>query len=399
VSLRSRRQALVALLAALLPLLLLAGIYLGGHPQALPRPLRDALVSKDVRSTQEAFAVIREDYYRRIGGDQLASQGIAGAVRGLNDRFSTYLDPRAYRRFLDSSKGQFSGVGMEVADDPRGLRVTRVFPRTPAARAGIRPGDAIVAVGGASIAGKPSAATSALIRGRPGTTVLLTIVSGGRRRVARVARARVSAPSVTLALRTFRGVRLGIDAVAGFTSGVHGELRTAVERQRRAGAKGILLDMRGNGGGLLEEAVLVSSIFIPSGTIVSTRGRTRARQVYEATGGALAGRFPIVVLVDHDTASAAEIVTAALQERRGAKVVGTRTFGKGVFQEVRELSNGGALDITVGEYFTPDGRNLGGGGVRPGAGIAPDVPVHPQRGGHGDRALAVALRTLASGTR
>ena len=120
----------------------------------------------------------------------------------------------------------------------------------------------------------------------------------------------------------------------------------------------------------------------------------RANKVYQATGGALQGSFPVVVLVNHDTASAAEIVTAALQERRGAKVVGTRTFGKGVFQEVQELTNGGALDITVGQYFTPNGRNLGGGGVREGAGIAPNVPVADAR-----RQLGVALSTLAAEAR
>src|SRR5439155_16482216 len=161
-----------------------------------------------------------------------------------------------------------------------------------------------------------------------------------------------------------------------------------------AGAKGILLDLRDNGGGLLDEAVLVSSIFVDRGTIVTTKGRTRGRKVYEATGSAIKGSFPVVVLVNHNTASASEIVTAALQERRGAKVVGTRTFGKGVFQEVRELSNGGALDITVGEYFTPNGHNLGGGGVREGAGIAPNVAVPNAR-----RQLNVALGTLAAEAR
>jgi carboxyl-terminal processing protease len=205
----------------------------------------------------------------------------------------------------------------------------------------------------------------------------------------------VSTPSVAPALRTVNGVKLGYDAVSGFTSGVHGELRQAVERQRAAGAKGILIDMRSNGGGLLNEAVLVSSIFIEHGRIVSTKGRVaQANKVYDATGGALKGNFPIVVLVNHDTASAAEIVTAALQERRGAKVVGTRTFGKGVFQEVREMSNGGALDITVGQYFTPNGRNLGGGGVKEGAGIAPDIPVADVK-----RQLPVALSTLAAEAR
>lgn len=395
---RRRSTTLPVALAVLAVLVLLAaGIYLGGHPSDLPGPIRDALVSNEVKTTQEAFDLIERDYYRKVKPSALVNSGIGGAVDSLHDRFSSYLDPTSYKRFLEQSNGRFSGIGTEVVPDRQGLRVTRVFPGTPAARAGIHVGDRIVAVSGSPIAGKPVEQTTGLIRGRPGTFVGLTVVGGrpARRRDLRVARAQVSTPSVTSSLRTVHGVKLGYDAVSGFTSGVHGELRRAVERQRAAGAKGVLIDLRNNGGGLLNEAVLVSSIFIDRGRIVSTKGRVaQANRVYEATGGALKGSFPVVVLVNHDTASAAEIVTGALQERRGAKVVGVHTFGKGVFQEVKEISNGGALDITVGQYFTPNGRNLGGGGIKEGAGIAPDIPV-PQA----KRQLDAGLNTLAAEAR
>ncbi len=125
-----------------------------------------------------------------------------------------------------------------------------------------------------------------------------------------------------------------------------------------------MLDLRANGGGLLDEAVLVSSLFVPSGMIVTTKGRKRPKRVFEATGDAIT-RKPIVVLVDRGTASASEIVTAALNERLGAPVVGRRTFGKGVFGQVFELSNGGALDLIVGNYFTPDGETSTGRASRP----------------------------------
>jgi carboxyl-terminal processing protease len=161
------------------------------------------------------------------------------------------------------------------------------------------------------------------------------------------------------------------------------------------GVRGIVLDLRANGGGLVEEARLISSLFIAHGTIVSTRGRTQPSETITATGDPLAPTIPLVVLVDHDTASSSEITTAALQDHHRATVVGTHTFGKGVFQEEEPLSNGGALDITVGEYFTPNGRNLGGGGVKQGAGITPEVPLAndvidtPQ-------GLTAALNTLAA---
>jgi carboxyl-terminal processing protease len=145
--------------------------------------------------------------------------------------------------------------------------------------------------------------------------------------------------------------------------------------------------------------VSVASVFIPDGTIVSTAGRSQPRQVYTAKGGAIKGDIPIVVLVDKGTASAAEIVAGALQDRHRAKVVGAPTYGKGVFQEIRELSNGGALDLTVGEYFTPNGHNLGGGGVTEGAGIKPDVRALDNPHTRRDEALDTALTTLGASVR
>jgi carboxyl-terminal processing protease len=183
--------------------------------------------------------------------------------------------------------------------------------------------------------------------------------------------------------------------LAGFTSGAHGEVGEAVRRLLKEGAEGVVLDLRDNGGGLLNEAVMVSSVFIPDGKIVSTKGRSRPTQVYEATGNAIDTDIPVVVLVNDRSASASEIVTGALQDRDRATVVGTRTFGKGVFQEIEPLSNGGALDITVGEYFLPSGRNLGGGGVSRGAGVKPDVQAEDDPDTPRDEALVAALREAA----
>jgi carboxyl-terminal processing protease len=254
-------------------------------------------------------------------------------------------------------------------------------------------------VNGRSLAGKPSAVSSSLIRGRPGTPVTLTVETRGVRRTLRLHRARVNAPAVTSALRTVAHRKLGVVELSGFTYGSSGEVRGAVQRLLSGGAKGIVLDLRDNGGGLVDEAVGVASVFIPDGTIVSTRGRSRPSHVYRATGSAIPGRIPVVVLVNDATASASEIVAGAIQDRHRGKVVGTHTFGKGVFQEVEQLDNGGALDITVGEYFTPGGRNLGGGGTRRGAGIRPDVPARNNPATRPDEGLDVALRTLAAESR
>jgi carboxyl-terminal processing protease len=385
----------VAILAALLPVLLVAGIWLGGHPDVLPGPLRDVFVDDDAATLDQGLDIIERDYYRPIRRSDLVNRSLAGAVRSLDDRFSHYFDPQAYAAFQRQSEGSFSGVGINVAPDRRGLRVLDVFPNSPAQRAGIGRGDVIVAVNGRSLAGKTSELASSLIQGKAGTPVTLTFVSNGRRRTERLTRAHIDVPSVSSRPVRAGGAPVAYVRLADFSEGASAELRHVVTERLKRGAKGMVLDLRGNGGGLLNEAVKVASIFVPDGPVVITDGRNRPRHVFKANGDAISTKVPVVVLVDGGTASAAEIVAGALQDRHRAPLVGTRTFGKGVFQEIEPLANGGALDITVGEYFTPSGKNLGGGGTKKGAGLEPNVPVRERSGGGHDRALAAALAVLA----
>jgi carboxyl-terminal processing protease len=396
----SRDHRRTAVLVLLLPILLVAGLWLGGHPEHLPGFLRNAFVAnQQTLVVDEAIGRISHDYYRPVSREALSNSSIAGAVASLGDRFSHYLSPREYREF--SSPPHFTGIGVSVGPEHRGLLIAHVFDSSPAARAGLQAGEVIVAVNGRKLAGLSADAAANLIKGPPGTEVTIEYVHAGRNqssRTVRITRATISEPVVASLTRTINGVKLGVVALATFSPGAHGEVREAVQRELHAGARGLVLDLRGNGGGLVEEAQLIASIFVAKGTIVSTRGRTQPSQALIALGDAISPAVPVVVLVDSNTASAAEIVTAALQDHHRATVVGTHTFGKGVFQEEEPLSNGGALDITVGEYFTPDGRNLGGGGVKQGAGIAPEVKLAanvvdtPQ-------GLQAALRTLQAKVR
>jgi len=399
-----RRSISTALAVLLLLLLLLLGIWLGGHPSDLPGFLRSSFESNhDTLVVDEAIDRISSDYYRPISKAQLSSASIAGVVASLGDRFSHYLSPSEFS--TAEQPPRFTGIGIQVVGDPgkRGLLIGRVFNETPAARAGLKTGELIVAVNGRTLQGLAEEVAVSLVKGPPGTNVKLTMQAtapdhGGHRgsppalHTETLTRATISEPVVASETRTVNGVKLGVVALAAFTEGAHGEVREAVEHELHLGARGIVFDLRGNGGGLVEEAQLIASIFIPSGTIVTTRGRTQPTSTLMATGDAISTSIPVVVLVDANTASAAEIVTAALQDHRRATVVGTHTFGKGVYQDQQGLSNGGALDITVGEYFTPDGRNLGGGGVKQGAGVIPNVAVPD--GVDTEHGLTVALDTL-----
>lgn len=373
-----------------------AGITLGGRPEVLPGPVRDALIGDSgTRVVREAIEDISASYYRAVPERALADAAIAGAVKSLDDRFSDYLDPREYARFQTASENAYEGVGMQVTVVKRGLRVAETYDGSPARRAGIAPGDVIVAVDGRSLAGEAAKRGSDRIKGPPGTEVRLTVRRDGRERQLTVRRARVTVPVVASRMRRAGGEKVGYVRLASFTSGAHGETGKALRRLLREGAKGFVLDLRANGGGLVTEAQLVTSTFLEDGVVVSTRGRTVENRTLRTRGDAVVPKAPLVVLVDRGTASAAEIVTGALQDNDRATVVGVRTFGKGVFQQILELSNGGALDITAGQYFTPDGRNLGGKGVKTGTGIAPDVTARDRRRTRPDEGLDRALSVLA----
>jgi carboxyl-terminal processing protease len=395
------RQPLNTALLLLALVLLIAGLWLGGHPEDLPGFLRNAfVVDHQTRVVDEAIDRVESDYYRPVSASQLSNASIAGVVASLGDRFSHYLTPSEFHEF--TSPPHFTGIGVAVGIERRGLLIARVFNSSPAARAGLKPGEVIVAVNGRKLAGVSADQATALIKGSPGTDVTLQVEGPpgphgrhGALHTLHITRAIVSEPVVASETKVLHGIKLGVVALATFSPGAHAEVREAVEHELHEGARGLVFDLRDNGGGLVEEAQLIASIFIPKGVIVTTRGRTQPTQTLLATGDAISTSIPLVVLVDSNTASASEIVTAALQDHRRATIVGTHTFGKGVFQEEQPLSNGGALDITVGEYFTPDGRNLGGGGVKQGAGVIPEVRV-PSNLVDTEQGLAVALRTLAA---
>jgi carboxyl-terminal processing protease len=395
-----RRRPLAPLAAPVVGLLvvLVVGLWIGGrHPGWLPGPARSVLVGDDdTAAVREAIDRIADTYYRPISKSKLSDDAIAGVVAKLDDRFSNYFDPQEYRRFKQSQNSEFSGVGLQVSEHPRGLRVEAVYDGSPAKRAGLRPGDVILAANGHKLAGLSQEESVALVKGPPGTQVRLTWNSDGHRRARTVTRSTVTVPVVASQLRRADGCKVGVVRLAQFSSGAHGEVGAALRRLKDRGAKAFVLDLRANGGGLVSEAQLVASEFLSDGPIVTTRGRAVREQTLRATGDPIVPRAPTVVLVDGGTASASEIVTGALQDRGRARVVGERTFGKGVFQEVLELSNGGALDITAGQYFTPKGRNLGGKGVATGKGIAPDVRAKDNPDTARDEGLDRAVAVVGS---
>ena len=384
-----------AVLAAVV--FLCAGLWLGGHPGKLPGSLRDVFVDQTASLSGEAAEIIESDYYRDVPSDQVRNGSIAGMVQALRrhnkeDRFSQYYDPEQAKVLDEETEGRFSGIGLTVSEVKKGLRVVQAFKGSPAAMAGVKTGDVIVSVRGRSIAGQPSQLSVAKIKGPQGTAVRLGVMRppGGRIRHLTIERREITTPVVESSLRSVDGRKLGYLHLLGFSRGAHGPLRSAAQRLEDRGAAGLVLDLRGNPGGLLTEAVLTSSAFLPKDEkVVTTVARSEGKHVYRTEGDPVPRR-PMVVLIDGGTASAAEILASALADHGFATVVGTRSFGKGLFQDVLDLSNGGRLDISVGKFFTAAGISLAPRGIKP------DVVARDRPGTRADEGLRSALRVLGA---
>jgi carboxyl-terminal processing protease len=345
-----------------------------------------------VPAIEQQVGRIIERYGARVDARELVYSTIRGEVAALHDPYSVFFTRAqlaSFSRAIDGSA--FGGVGIVLAQDPatKSWRIDTVFDGGPAARAGLAAGDQIGAVGGTPVAGLDSAAVTNLLRGKPGTVVQLSVTrAGAALGPVAVTRANVTPPEVTSRLLP-GGV--GYVALRGFDLQAADEVRGAVERLRAQGARALVFDLRGNGGGYESAAVHVASLFVPSGPIVAIQERRGHRRVTPADGKALAA-MPLAVLVDGDSASGAELVAAAIHDHGRGTLVGARTFGKGVVQTMEPLPDGSAIKLTTARYFTPDGSNIDRIGITPDdtvaepPGSAIGAPGHdPQL----DRALAV----------
>jgi carboxyl-terminal processing protease len=383
--------------AVALVTLFAAGLWLGGHPRDLPEPLREIFVDEPSGLVAEGAEAIEGNYYRSVGAKELGNSSLQGMVRELRkrnkeDRYSEYFSPEALESFNQEIEGRFSGIGLSVIGVKKGLRVAEVFKHSPADAAGIEPGDTIVSVDGESIAGQNSAEATKLIKGPEGTQVTLGVRDGksGKVRQLTITRAEVSLPNVSSSVKTVNGKKLGYVRLLSFSEGAHAQLAKAVKKVQMEGAEGIVLDLRHNPGGLLDEAVLSASIFLPEDeTVVITKSRTQGESVHKTSSGRITN-LPVAVLIDGGTASAAEILAAALADDEGATTIGTRSYGKGLFQEEQSLANGGALKLSVGAFFTPNGVNLAAS-----HGIHPDVKAKDDLKTPADEAKQRALGILA----
>lgn len=326
----------------------------------------------------------------RTPPDQLLAGAIGGMVGSLNDPFSTYLAAGQLQALDGKLNPTYTGVGIELAASGGWVRIAEVLPHSPASQAGLRAADRIVAVNGRPADGMTVAEVTSAILGAPGSTVQMTVARQGGTFSVRMQRRSLAMPTV------FGSVwpnRIGYMAIAEFGTHTGRETQTTFDRLVRQGARGILLDLRDDPGGEMDQAVKAAGVFVPAGPVVRLTFKHRANdEVLNSKGPGTS--LPVVVLVNGQTASAAEILAAAIRDRHKGEVVGTRTFGKAVVQQVIQLAGGAALKLTVATYLTPAGKNLEHVGIQPAQVIPEAVGVTPSADPSQDPQLKAAERVL-----
>jgi len=361
---------------------------------------------QDARLLAEVLERVRKDYVENISEEELINAAIRGLVADL-DQHSAYLDPEEFNEIRISTSGEYSGVGIEVALEKGAVRVVNPIEEGPAARAGVKAGDTIVAVDGVPVDLENINDSIDRMRGVPGSTVKITIARAEAPKPLEFTLARASVQVHSVRKELFEH-DVGYIRISHFSETTAPDMEQAIaalKKQSGGKLRGLVLDLRNNPGGVLEAAVGVSDAFLDQGVIVTANGRAPdAKFEMDAKAGDVMQGAPIIVLVNGGSASASEIVAGALQDNHRAKLLGQQTYGKGSVQTVMPLSDGHAIKLTTSKYFTPSGASIHEKGIKPDIVIeTKEIEEHgnvdkPEVQGNlaADYELRMALETLKS---
>lgn len=336
-------------------------------------------LSKNEISLIQLFEILRDIHWGNIGEDALMRGAVKGMLDELKDPYTAYFTQEEYQDFLDSINQRYAGIGVALGQDSSGLFVKEVYSSTPAETAGLKEGDRIVSIDGLETEGRQFEQIAERIRGREGTSVTLRIQRAGRSPFdVTVVRKAIELPSLTSKLLD---AETGYIRILSFTERVDQDFALALADLQRKGIKTLVLDLRGNGGGYLAGSLRIADKFLHEGVIVTIKQRGVEQTILADLEGV---DLPLAVLIDRDSASAAELLAGALQANKRAKLVGERSFGKGVMQHSGiVLENGAIIKVTDGQFYFSDGSSPQGNG------LTPDVPVSKR-----DLQLPVAVGTV-----
>ncbi len=345
----------------------ISGAVLAGKDKADVVIDTETLPYEDLRTFTEIFGRIKRDYVEPVSDKKLLEDAIRGMLSGL-DPHSAYLMGEEYQELKEGTTGQFGGLGIEVTMENGFIKVVSPIDDTPAQKAGIKTGDLIIKLDDKPVKGMSLNDSVKLMRGEPGSKIVLTIVREGEEAPLKLTLARDVIKVKSVKSRSLdKGY--GYVRISSFQSGTGDSLKEALatlKKENGGSLKGLVLDLRNNPGGVLNAAVDVSDAFIKSGLIVYTQGRIENSEMrFNAAGDDLINGAPIVVLINAGSASASEIVAGALQDQKRAIIMGEKSFGKGSVQTILPTSNGAAVKLTTARYYTPSGRSIQAEGIEP----------------------------------
>lgn len=334
-----------------------------------PRPLHDG-DSAGFDLFWEAWGHIESSYIGEVPtGQRLTYAAIQGALAGLNDPYSRFLEPVVRQEEIVSLSGNYGGIGVYVNRNEIGEAWLIPIPNNPAAAAGVEEGDVLLEINGETVSGELSLSQiDQLLRGEVDDQLELTLDRDGKIIQIIVTIGQILVPSVFARILP-EAPAIGYIQLSRFSDETPGELEEVLLKFKTDGVQGIILDLRGNGGGLLDASVEVADLFLDDGLILRQESRSEGEKLYNAEGGSVAGVIPTVVLINAGTASAAEIVAGALQDQSRALLIGTKSYGKGSVQLVYDLSDGSSVHVTSARWYTPKGTQLDQ------QGLSPDIPV------------------------
>ncbi len=335
--------------------------------QAWQIVFRDYLDINGKYTPEKWRSLRREVLAKSYGSPKEAYEAIRGMLAALDDPYTRFLDPREFKEMQIDTSGELSGVGIQLSldKDTKNLVVIAPIEGSPASKAGVQPQDVIAAIDGKSTKGMSTEDAVKLIRGQAGTTVTLTLRRKGQTLEVPLTRQRIELHAVEHQLNTSPdGRKVGYIRLKQFTATAAKDMRLALQDLESKGAQGYVLDLRSNPGGLLVASVEIAREWLNEGTIVSTKTRDGIQDIKRATGRAITDK-PLVILVNEGSASASEILSGALQDNHRAVLVGQKTFGKGLVQSVRGLSDGSGMTVTIAKYLTPSGRDIHKHGIDP----------------------------------
>lgn len=330
-------------------------------------PNQISIPLQELRAFVEVFERVSHDYVDAVEDKKLLEGAISGMLANL-DPHSAYLPPKDFKEMEEHTRGEFGGLGMEVGMEDGFVKVVSPIDDTPAQEAGVKAGDLIIKLGNEAVKGKTLQDAVKIMRGKPGTKIVLTIVRKGESAPIEVEITRAVIKVKSLKQRMLTD-QIGYARISQFQVRTGADLKQSIaklEEQNGGGLAGLVLDLRNNPGGVLNAAVQVSDAFLNKGLIVYTEGRIEnSKMRFEAKPGDLLEGKPIVVLINEGSASASEIVAGALQDQKRAVIAGRTSFGKGSVQTMMQLNNGAAIKVTTARYYTPSGRSIQAEGIEP----------------------------------